>query len=60
MSWAREARPSVIDQKPSSLSAFMASLLSVAMICTPFALRYRCTFTLSWVYRSQCQEFSMR
>jgi hypothetical protein len=32
MSWDRAASPSVMDQNPSSLSAFMARLLSVAMI----------------------------
>jgi hypothetical protein len=32
MSWARAARPSVIDQKPSSRRAFIARLRSVARI----------------------------
>jgi hypothetical protein len=34
MSWARVARPSVIDQKPSGGRAFIARLRSVDMICT--------------------------
>ena len=32
MSWARTASPSMIDQKPSSRSAFLAGLRSVAMV----------------------------